>query len=134
VELETEKAKNVNLNNQLTPYKRINDELGFLRSSMNRALQNTENFTKVQLDARYKLFHEESNEHAMLCLAAINKIELDEVKVAFSRILAAERRRITSMTEELQWLIKKALMKDFATRSALVCVFLAILYQLLIVL
>jgi hypothetical protein len=134
VDVEDAKAKVEKLTDTIAPYKRVNDELAFLKSSLVRALQNTGNLNKIQLDLRFKLFKEEANEHAALCNAAINKVELDEVKAALLRVLTAERKRIVQTERNFKMVIFKAHAKELTikvTTSVSIAVgILAILYQL----
>jgi hypothetical protein len=134
VDVETSKEEVEKLTAVISPYKRVNDELAFLKSSLVRALQNTDNLTKIQLDLRFKLFHEEANEHASLCNASINKIGLDEVKAALLRVLTAERKRIIQTERNFKMVIFKAHAKEvtikIATSTSIVVGILAILYQL----
>ena len=112
VEIEDEKAKVNILMDSMSPYKRVNDELSFLKGSITRALQNTRNMTKLQLDLKYKLFHEEANEHAMLCNAAITKITFDEVKSSLLRVLTVERKRIIQVEKSFKLVIFKTNAKE----------------------
>jgi len=134
VDVEDAKTKVEKLTDTIAPYKRVNDELAFLKGSLTRALQNTDKLTKNQLDLRFKLFYEEANEHAALCNASINKIELDDVKAALLRVLTAERKRIVQTEKSFKLVIFKAHAKELtykvATSASIVIGILAILYQL----
>ena len=134
VDVEDAKTKVEKLTDTIAPYKRVNDELAFLKSSLTRALQNTEKLTKVQLDSRFKLFMEEATEHAGFCNTFINKIELDEVKAGLLRVLTAERKRIVQTEKNFKMVIFKAHAKELtmevATKMSIVVGILAILYQL----
>ena len=136
VDVEDAKTKVEQLTGTLVPYKRVNDELAFLKGSLVRALQNTDNLTKIQLDLRFKLFKEEANEHAALCNAAINKIDLDEVKAALLRVLIAERKRIVQTENNFKTVIFKAHAKELTikvTTSVSIAIgILAVIYQLLL--
>jgi len=137
VDVEDSKAKVEKLTDTIAPYKRINDELAFLKSSLVRALQNTGNLNKIQLELRFKLFQEEANEHAALCNASINKLELDEVKAALLRVLTAERKRIVQTEKNFKMVIYKAHAKELTykvvTSASIAVIMLAILYQLCLV-
>lgn len=134
VDIEDARVRVEKLTDTIAPYKRVNDELAFLKSSLTRALQNTDKLTKVQLDLRFKLFYEEANEHATLCSASINKIELDEVKAGLLRVLTAERKRIVQTEKNFKMVIFKAHTKELtmevATKMSIVVGILAIFYQL----
>lgn len=136
VDIEDSKKKVEQLTGTLVPYKRVNDELAFLKGSLVRALQNTDNLNKVQLDLRFKLFKEEATEHAALCNAAINKIDLDEVKASLLRVLTAERKRIVQTESNFKMVIFKVHVKEVTikvTTSVSIAIgILAVLYQLLL--
>jgi len=136
VDIEDTKAKVEKLTEVIAPYKRVNDELAYIKSSLTRALQNTSNLTKMQLEIKFKQFYEEANEHAALCNVSIAKIELDEVKSSLLRILAAERKRIVHTEKNFKILIFKSHVKELTfkilTSVSVIIIILAVLYQLFI--
>ena len=64
------------LKTRLTPYKRINDEVQNLNSSLDRATRNCDNLTLEQLQKKLATYNEEFTEHYQLCQAQINKLDL----------------------------------------------------------
>jgi hypothetical protein len=135
VELDDANLKIDQLSLQMTPFRRVNDELTYLKSSLTRALKDTGGMNKNQLELRFKLFREEANEHAALCNASIGRIELDEVKQGMLRVLNSERRRILATEKSFKWVILVAQLKELTLWSctwlAVFMVVVAILYKVL---
>jgi hypothetical protein len=136
VELDDANLKIDQLSLQMTPFRRVNDELTYLKSSLTRALKDTGGMNKNQLELRFKLFREEANEHAALCNASIGRIELDEVKQGMLRVLNSERRRILATEKSFKWVIFVAHLKELTLWSctwlAVFMVVVAILYKMLL--
>lgn len=136
VELDDANLKIEQLNLQMTPFRRVNDELTYLKSSLTRALKDTGGMNKNQLELRFKLFREEANEHAALCNASIGRIELDEVKQGMLRVLNSERRRILATEKSFKWVILVAQLKELTLWSctwlAVFMVVVAVLYKVLL--
>ena len=134
VEVDEANAKIEELNTQMVPYKRANDELIFLKSSITRALKDTGHMNMLQLELRFKIFYEEANEHAVLCNAAVTKIDLNEVRMGMLRVLNAERKRITQLERSFKLLIMKARIKEVLIKVTsffgIAVVILAIIYKL----
>jgi len=134
VEVDEAKETAENLKKQLAPYSRVNDELAFLKSAMNRALANTANLTKNQLESKFKLFVDETRDHASMCVAQICRIEQEEVKQALNRVLEAEKRKLVKLTNSYKMLILKTHVKELAMYIGLwlsiMIALLAVLYQL----
>jgi hypothetical protein len=135
VEIDDANTKIEELNKQITPYMRINDELVFLKSSLSRALKDTENMNMLQLEQRLKLFNEEANEHSVLCNTAILMIEHNEIKIGMLRVLNAERKRIVQLVNSLKFLMFKTRIKNtiiMVTSSFSIAVLIiAVLYNLI---
>ena len=112
VEVDEAMAVTENLKKQLVPYQRVNDELAFLKSAMNRALANTDKLTKAQLEGKFKLFVDEARDHASMCGAQITRIEQEEVKQALNRVLEAEKRKVVKLTNSYKMLILKTHVKE----------------------
>jgi len=136
VDIDDANLKIEELKTQITPFKRVNDELTYLKSSLARALKDTWGMNKNQLELRFKLFREEANEHAALCNASIGKIELDEVKQGMLRVLNSERRRVLATEKTFKWVILVAQAKEMTLWSctwlAVFMVVVAVLYKILI--
>lgn len=136
VELDDANLKIEQLSLQMTPFRRVNDELTYLKSSLTRALKDTGGMNKNQLELRFKLFREEANEHAALCNASIGRIELDEVKQGMLRVLNSERRRILATEKSFRWVILVAQLKELTLWScawlAVFMVVVAVLYKVLL--
>jgi hypothetical protein len=136
VEIEENKEKVETLTAQLMPLKRVNDEIGYLKSSMNRALKGIEIMNKLQLEARHKLILEEANEHATMCNVACLKIDIEEVKNGMLRVLNAERKRLSHLDANFKLLIFKTYIKEttiyMASWSSVILAFIAILYGCII--
>lgn len=135
VELDDANLKIEQLSLLMTPFRRVNDELTYLKSSLTRALKDTGGMNKNQLELRFKLFREEANEHAALCNASIGRIELDEVKQGMLRVLNSERRRILATEKSFKWVILVAQLKELTLWSctwlAVFMVVVATLYKVL---
>ena len=112
VTIEEWRTKTEDLNRQIVPYKRVNEELALLKSAINRLFKDPWYLTKTQLDDRYKLISEEANEHAVLCNAAIQKLDLDEIKVGLARVLNSERRRLAHLQRNFKYLIRAVWLKE----------------------
>ena len=95
--IEVNKYKNIS-----DIYVKINNELGFIRSAIDRSNKNLNDLTIKQFKNKVALFVEEAKEHIVLCEQAINKIELHEIKFAFERIINAEKKKINRYNNELQ--------------------------------
>ena len=94
--IEANKYKNIN-----DIYTKINNELGFIRSAIDRSNKNITDLTIKQFTQKVALFVEEANEHVILCERSINKIELHEIKFALERIINAEKKKINKYKNEL---------------------------------
>jgi hypothetical protein len=112
VEVDDAKTALEGVQKQLQPYNRVNDELAFLKSAMNRAFKDTGNLNKVQLVNKHKLFTEETSDHATMCAGQISRIEHEEIKIALLRILDAEKRKIAKLDTNYRSLILKAQIKE----------------------
>lgn len=136
VEVDDANLKIEELTLQMTPFRRVNDELTYIKSSLTRALKDTGGMNKNQLELRFKLFREEANEHAALCNASIGKIELDEVKQGMLRVLNSERRKILATEKSFKWVILVAQLKELmlwsCTWLAVFMVVVAVLYKVLV--
>lgn len=64
------------LKNRLNPYKRINEEVQNLNSSLDRATRNCDGLTLEQLEKKLSTFIEEFTEHYQLCQVQMNKLDL----------------------------------------------------------
>ena len=102
-DLRTEISK---LKDSLDPYNVINNELAYIKSSIERSNKDTEQLTLIQLEKRRFLFKEEYKEHIALCSAACSKLTLAEVKSSFLRIIAVEKKRALNAENSLEWSIK----------------------------
>jgi len=134
VDVEDANAKVDGLSKALAPYKKLNDELAFLKGALDRALLNTDKLTGAQLYSKLKLFQEEATEHASLSLVSLNKIEQLEIKAGLTRLLAAEKKRFIKVENSFKWIVfmtqtKEASIRLFTTTSVVIVLF-AILYQL----
>lgn len=134
VDVEDANTKVDGLSKALAPYKKLNDELSFLKGSLDRALLNTDKLTGAQLYGKLKLFQEEATEHASLSMVALNKIEQLEIKAGLMRLLAAEKKRFVKVENSFKWVVfitqtKEASIRLFTTTSVVIVLF-AILYQL----
>jgi hypothetical protein len=134
VDVEDANAKVESLTKTFAPYKKLNDELAFLKGALDRALLNTNNLTGAQLYGKLKLFQEEATEHASLSLVSLNKIEQLEIKAGLMRLLAAEKKRFVKVENSFKWVVfitqtKEASIRLFTTTSVVIVLF-AILYQL----
>jgi isoleucyl-tRNA synthetase len=98
-------------------YVKINNELGFIRSAIDRSNKNLTDLTIKQFKNKVALFVEEANEHVVLCEQSINKIELHEIKFALERIINAEKKKINRYNNELQdqiwWMEAKKIMLQY---------------------
>jgi len=102
-DLRTEVSK---LKSNLDPYKTINNELTYLRGSIDRSNKDLELLTLPQIEKRMTLYKEEYNEHMALCSAAVAKlVDLAEIRVCFMRVLNAERKRATKAENSLEFVI-----------------------------
>jgi hypothetical protein len=113
VDVSEAKAGRDELVGQLAPYKKVNDEMTYFKSSMGRAFKDVGSFTKRQLESKFNLFMEEASEHMKLCALAIDRIALDEVKAGMNRVLVAERKRFVQMEKDYKWLIFWTGTKEF---------------------
>lgn len=134
VDVEDANTKVESLSKALAPYKKLNDELSFLKGSLDRALLSTDKLTGAQLYSKFKLFQEEATEYASLCMVSLNKIEQLEIKAGLMRLLAAEKKRFTKVENSFKWVVfmtqtKEAGIRLFTTTSVVIVLF-AILYQL----
>ena len=102
VDVDDARVEAVMLKARLEPYTRANNELGFMRSALERSKKGLEELTTKQLANKISLFKEESSEHIVLCTAAVNKIDLHEIKAGLERVIVAERRKIVNQLETLE--------------------------------
>ena len=134
VEVEEAKTAFEGLQKTLQPYNRVNDELSFLKSAINRAFKDTENLNTIQLTAKFKLFSEETQDHASMCASQISRIEQDEIKLALIRILDAEKRKVEKLKINYNTLILKTRVKEttifITVWLSVLIVFIAVIYQL----
>jgi hypothetical protein len=107
------RTKAEHANKHIDNYKRVNDEIAFLKSALNRLFKDVWNLTKVQLENKFRLFNEEASEHSSLCNAAIQKIELDEVKIGLLRVLNSERRRHAKLSANFKYLMFAVWIKEW---------------------
>jgi len=105
VDLENAKEEIIKLKTTLDPYASFNNEMAFLKSSIERSNKELPQLTLTQIEKRLSLFKEEYSEHAVLCSAAISKILLAEVNSAFNRVLVVEKRRALNSVKSLEWVI-----------------------------
>jgi len=98
--------------NKLNPYNRINDELAYLKSSMNRVFKDINHLKKVQLEHKFKLFNEETREHIGMCHGQIMRIEHEEIKLALMRILEADKRKVNKLVQNYKMLILRTHVKE----------------------
>lgn len=124
------------LKKRMTPFIRVNDELAFIKSSMNRAFNNIDKLYSQQLVQKSVQFHEEAFEHITLCSNAIATIHLDEVRISMLRILDAERRKVKKIENSYQSLILKTRIKEVLSLGSIwvlaFTVLIAVLYQMLV--
>jgi len=136
VDVEDAKTAADKVKGQLAPIQRVNDELGFLKSAMLRGIKDSGNLSKVMLEARVKFFMEETTEHSALCLASLNKIDMEEVKAGLMRVLVAEKKKLVNMEKNYKYLIFRAHVLEVGQKvtvySSVTIVALAIMYQLVI--
>lgn len=123
VDVSEAKAGRDELVGQLVPYKKVNDEMTYFKSALGRAFKDVGSFSKAQLEAKFKLFHEEASEHMKLCALAIDRIGLDEVKAGMNRVLVAERKRFVQMEKDYKFLIFKTGAKEL---MLLICYWMSI--------
>ena len=102
VDTEDARTEVVALKTRLDPYTRANNELGFMRSALDRSKKGLDELTNTQLARKIGLFKEETTEHIALCTVAVNKIELHEIKAGLERVIVAERRKILNQLETLE--------------------------------
>lgn len=102
VDTEDARTEVVVLKGRLEPYTRANNELAFMRSALDRSKKGLDELTNMQLARKIGLFKEETTEHIVLCTAAVNKIELHEIKAGLERVIVAERRKIVNQLETLE--------------------------------
>jgi len=105
VEVDDARTEVIKLKTITDIYTKINNELGFIRSAIERSHKNLDDLTIKQFKHKVDLFVEESNEHVVLCERSINKIELHEIKFALERVLIAERKKIIKYTSDLNYKI-----------------------------
>ena len=121
-----------NLKNTLTPYKRVNDELAYLKSAMNRVFKDTNNLKKVQLEHKFKLFNDETREHIGMCHGQIMRIEHEEIKFALIRILEADKRKVNKLAYSYKMLILRTHIKELAMNIGFWLSVLMALYAMLV--
>lgn len=114
----------------------VNNEVGFLRGAVQRGfVADARYVTAVQMEQRLKLFREETSEHASLCASAINKIDLDEIKQGLTRVLVAERKKLTTLDRNYSYQIMRTRCVEVIQRltfySAVFFVVFAVLYNLI---
>jgi hypothetical protein len=136
--VDVEDAKNAAdiIKNRLSPIIRVNDELGFLKSAMTRGVKDSNSLTKTLLEERFKIFQEETTEHSKLCLASINKIDMEEIKAGLMRVLVSEQKKLTVMVQNYKYLIFRTHMMELGQKvtvyTSVSAVVVALLYQLVI--
>lgn len=127
-ELKTEVSKLKTFND---PFAVVNNELSFLKSSIERANRDLDQFTIVQLEKRAALYKDEYSEHIALCNAAIAKVSLAEVKNSFLRVVAAERKRAIKAENSLIltiWVKKTTYKVSIATLVSILVAFVSMLF------
>jgi hypothetical protein len=102
VDAETSQEEVRTLKAVFEPYKKANDNLALIHSAMDRSLKGLEDLTIKQLEAKVKLFDEETKEHLKLLETAVGKIQLHEMKFAMERIIKAETRKVLVRHDELE--------------------------------
>ena len=102
VDVDDARVEATMLKARLEPYTRANNELGFVRSALERSKKGLDDLTNVQLARKIALFKEETTEHSALCRAAVNKIELHEIKAGMERVIASDLRKILNQLETLE--------------------------------
>jgi len=98
VELDDKQLEVTSANDWIKSMRVVNNEIGFLRGAVQRGFTADARYvTSKQKEQRLKMFREETGEHGQLCLAAINKIDLDEIKQGLTRVLVAERKKLATL-------------------------------------
>lgn len=115
--------------------RKVNNEIGFLRGAVQRGFDTDSRYvTAAQLEQRLKLFREETAEHGQHCLAAINKIDLDEIKQGLTRVLVAERKKLATLDRNYGYQILRTRLLEVGQRltfyTAVFFALFAVLYQL----
>lgn len=132
VDVENLRLENSKLKISLDPYTVINNELAYLKSSIDRSNKEINTLTLSQLEKRATLYKEEYLEHIALCNAAIGKLSLAEVKSSFMRVIVAEKKRAIKAENTLNftiWFRKTTYKVSYATIvSVLVAVLAVLLY------
>ena len=132
VDLDDAKQEIVKFKALVEPYTAFNNEMAFLKSSIERSNKEISQLTLLQLEKRLCLFKEEYGEHAARCATAVSKVPLAEVGSAFSRVLVVEKRRAFNAEKSLEWsiFVRKTtitVIKSSIISALLVCI-LAVFY------
>lgn len=105
VDLDDSRQEVAKFKSYLEPYSKFNNDMAFLKSSIERSNKEISQLTLSQLEKRLKLFKEEYNEFSTLCSVSISKMALPEVNSALSRVLVVEKRRALNEEKKLLWSI-----------------------------
>ena len=119
----------------LEPYKKANENLALIHSAMERSTKGLEDMTIKQLETKIKLFADETREHLAFLAAAVDKMQLHEMKGAMDRIVASERRKFGVRLEDLHkivwWRQTKEKAINVGLAIAAVCFFIVLLRLML---
>jgi hypothetical protein len=134
VELDDKQLEVSSANDWIKSMRVVNNEIGFLRGAVQRGFTADARYvTSKQKDQRLKMFREETAEHGQLCLAAINKIDLDEIKQGLTRVLVAERKKLATLDRNYGYQIMQTRFLEVGQSltfySAALFVVFAVVYQ-----
>jgi len=135
VELDDKQLELASAMDWIKAMRSVNNEIGFLRGAVQRGFTADARYvTSAQREQRLKLFREETSEHASLCLTAVNKIDLDEIKQGLTRVLVAERKKLATLDRNYSYQIMQTRCVEVGQRltfySAAFFAVFAVLYQL----
>lgn len=135
VELDDKELELSATNEWMQTMRKVNNEIGFLRGAVQRGfVADSRYVTAAQLEQRLKLFRDETGEHGQNCLAAINKIDLDEIKQGLTRVLVAERKKLATLDRNYGYQILRTRLLEVGQRltfyTAIFFAVFAVLYQL----
>lgn len=111
--------------------KQINNDLEYL-DKLDFYLKDINEFSIEQLEKKYKLFVDEDNEHAQLCMSNIMRIEdLPEVKSAMILALTSKRTKNKVVDHEIRYAINRKRIIILTQVSTTVSLFILILSLIL---
>jgi Fe2+ transport system protein B len=96
------KQKMEEMNKRLQLYIDVDEYFTFIHWATENSFNKLEGLTVDQMARKIRLFHEDSNEHIVLCSKTINQIEHHQIKSALQRVLASETRRTEKRVKEME--------------------------------